>query len=77
MLRLRRIVIRVLRSRPAPVLVRHDGTGLFLGPGLVLTDRAGAVVFHDTDGATTFLARHACEPDLVPEPVPAGEVVAA
>jgi hypothetical protein len=59
------------RPSPAPapvagVVIAHPPTGQFLGPGLVLTDRAGAVVVESVDQARRFLARYGSEPSLVP-----------
>ena len=46
----------------APVVVVHEPTAQFLGPGLQLGDRCDAVSFDDAQVAAVFLARHASEP---------------
>ena len=57
------------------VVIAYPPTGQYLGPGLVLTDRAGAFVVESLDQAERFLARHGSEPSMVP--VPAVEAEAA
>ena len=61
---LRRIAECVLGRvhRDASVVVVHEPTAQFLGPGLLLGDRSDAVTFDDAQAAEGFLARHASEP---------------
>jgi hypothetical protein len=70
---LRRIAECVLglARRDAAVVVVHEPTEQFLGPGLSLGDRSEAVTFDDAQAAEVFLARHASEPTY--QVVPAGD----
>jgi len=51
-----------LARRDAAVMVQHEPTARFLGPGLLLGERSEAVTFEDAESAEVFLARHASEP---------------
>jgi len=51
-----------LARRDAAVVVKHEPTARFLGPGLSLGERSDAVTFEDVQAAEVFLARHASEP---------------
>lgn len=44
------------------MLIVHEPTSLYVGPGFVLGARADAVAFEDEDTAARLLARHASEP---------------
>ncbi len=61
---LRRLAEYVLgfARRDASVVVQHEPSSLYLGPGLDLGDRSRAVTFDDAAAAEGFLARHASEP---------------
>jgi len=57
------------RARPdVSVVVVHEPTARFLGPGLLLGDRKRAVTFDDAQSAEVFLARHASEPTFTVVP---------
>lgn len=49
-------------STAGDVAVLHVPTGRFLGPTLVLVERADAVIFECAEVAERFLVRHGCEP---------------
>jgi hypothetical protein len=51
-----------LVPRDASVVVVHEPSSRYLGPGLALGVRSEAVTFDDAESAEVFLARHASEP---------------
>jgi hypothetical protein len=77
MVMLRRIAECVLglARRDASVVVVHEPSARFLGPGLSLGNRSDAVTFNDAESAEVFLARHASEPGY--QVVPAGDTLDA
>jgi hypothetical protein len=79
MLRIRHLLHCVRSARGADgepgAVVLHQPTSTYLGPGLSLTDRSGAVTFDSVEAAAAFLARYGSEPCLVPVPVASGELV--
>ena len=42
-------------------MIRHQGTGLYLGANACTADAGQALRFGDDQAARRFLARHACE----------------
>jgi hypothetical protein len=76
---LRRLAECVLgfARRDASVVVRHEPSSLYLGPGLDLGERSRAVTFDDAATAEGFLARHASEPAYRVVPVASLNATAA
>jgi len=66
-----------LARRDAAVVVQHEPTERFLGPGLRLGERSDAVTFEDAQAAEVFLARHASEPAFAVVPVADVDATAA